>query len=172
MIFYNKKEGYAEYFLYIIRHERNWFLSNQKKCLTTACSEIKNKVQSEKINLVKSKKFCFNYLSNTHTISNCKSKILCRAKGCQKRHPTVLHSPPANKMLSVPLQSSDSPALINNETPENNIQLQVSSKSIQNKTQVFSQAVPVTLISNSCFGDKRIIRQWIRHYFNSRSYSK
>ena len=61
-------------------------------------------------------------------------------------------------MLSVPLQSSDSPALINNETPENNIQLQVSSKSIQNKTQVFSQAVPVTLISNSCFRDKRIIR--------------
>ena len=43
MIFYNKKEGYAEYFLYILRHECNWFLSNQKKCLTTARSEIKNK---------------------------------------------------------------------------------------------------------------------------------
>ena len=55
-----------------------------------------------------------------------------------------------NKTSSVPLQSSDSPVPINNETPENNIQLQVSSQSIQNKTQVFLRVVPITLIGNSC----------------------
>ena len=55
-----------------------------------------------------------------------------------------------NKTSPVSPQSSDFPATINNETPENNIQLQVSSHSIQNKTQVFLQKVPITLISNSC----------------------
>ena len=55
-----------------------------------------------------------------------------------------------NESSPVPLQSSDSPAPVNNETPENNIQLQVSSQAIQNKTQVFLQVVPITLIVNSC----------------------
>ena len=54
-----------------------------------------------------------------------------------------------NKTSPVPLQSSDSPASVNNETPENNIQLQVNSHSIQNKTQVFIQVVPITFIGNS-----------------------
>ena len=87
---------------------------SQKNHKVTDCSEIKSKAYSEKINLVKSKKLCF------------------------------------NKTSPVPLQSSDSPAPVNNETPENNIQLQVSSQSIQNKTQVLPQVVPVTLIGNSC----------------------
>ena len=55
-----------------------------------------------------------------------------------------------NKTLPVPLQSSDSPASINIETPENYIQLQVSSQSMQNKAQVFPQVAPIMLISNSC----------------------
>ena len=55
-----------------------------------------------------------------------------------------------NKISPVSPQSSDFSATINNETPENNIQLQFSSHSIQNKTQAFLQKVPITLISNSC----------------------
>ena len=87
---------------------------------------------------------------NPHTISDCKSKISCIAKGCQKRHHTLLHLPPVNKISPVSPQSSDFSATINNETPENNIQLQFSSHSIQNKTQALLQKVPITLISNSC----------------------
>ena len=74
---------------------------------------------------------------------------MCRAKGCQNRHHTPLHPPPVKKTSPVPLQFCDSPAPVNNETPENNIQLHVSSQSIQNKTQVFLQVVPITLIGNS-----------------------
>ena len=63
-----------------------------------------------------------------HAISNCKSEILFRAKVCQKRHDTLLDPPPVNKALPVPLQSSDSPAPINNKATEIYIQLQVCSK--------------------------------------------
>ena len=55
-----------------------------------------------------------------------------------------------NKTSSVYLQSSSSPAPINNKTPENRGKLQVSSQSIQNKVQVFLQVVPITLVGNSC----------------------
>ena len=63
-----------------------------------------------------------------------------------------------NKTSPVSAQSSDFPATINNETPEKNIQLQVSSHSIQNKTQVFLQKVPITLISNSYCLDTNALR--------------
>ena len=87
----------------------------QQNHKVTDCNEIKNKAYSEKVNLVKSKKVYFNCLSNTHTISHCKSKISCRAKGCEKRHHTLLHPLPVNKISAVPLQSSDSLARVNNE---------------------------------------------------------
>ena len=130
----------------------------QKNHKVTDCSKRKNKAYSENINLVKSKKLCFNCFLNPHTISNYKSKISCIAKGFQKRHHTLLHLPPVNKTSPVSPQSSDFPATINNETPEKNIQLQVSSHSIQNKTQVFLQKVPITLISNSYCLDTNALR--------------
>ena len=52
----------------------------QKNPKVTDCSEIKNKAYSEKINLVKSKKLCFNCLSNTHTISNSNQKTRAELK--------------------------------------------------------------------------------------------
>ena len=50
---------------------RCWICRRNHK--VTDCNEIKNKAYNEKINLVKSKKLCFNCLLNTHTISNCKT---------------------------------------------------------------------------------------------------
>ena len=52
-----------------------------------------------------------------------------------------------NKTSLVPLQSSDSPAPINNKSPENGIQLWGSGQAIQNKTQIFLQVV--SIINNS-----------------------
>ena len=54
----------------------------------------------ERHKTVKRKGLCFNYLSNTHQISNCKSKVSCKIKGCGKRRSTILHNlsykPPSN----------------------------------------------------------------------------
>ena len=84
---------------------RCWICQKNRK----GRSWIKNKAFSKKLNLVKSKKHCFNCLSNTDTISNCISKISCKAKGCQKKHRTLLHPTLVNKTSSVPLRYSDSP---------------------------------------------------------------
>ena len=100
----------------------------QRNLKVEDCIEIKSKAYSKNIDLFKSKKLGFNCLSKTDTISKSKLKILCRAKGCQKRYHTLLHPPPVNKTLAVPLQSSDSTAPMNNKTPEKNIQLQDSSQ--------------------------------------------
>ena len=58
----------------------------------------------ERDETVKRKGLCFNCLSNTHQISNCKSKVTCKIKGCGKRHNTILHNvsykPPSNNVNS------------------------------------------------------------------------
>ena len=45
----------------------------------------------ERMRLVKVKKLCFNYISNSHTISNRKSKVLCREDDCKRQHHVLLH---------------------------------------------------------------------------------
>ena len=56
------------------------------------CQTLKNISVPESRETVKRKGMCFNFLSNTHQISNCKSKITCKVKGCAKRHYTILHN--------------------------------------------------------------------------------
>ena len=64
------------------------------------CQTLKNISVPEIRKTVKRKGLCFNCLSNTHQISNCKSKVTCKIKGCGKRHNTILHNvsykPPSN----------------------------------------------------------------------------
>ena len=45
----------------------------------------------ERLRLVKINKLCFNCLSNSHMIHNCKSKVFCKVDYCKKRHHTLLH---------------------------------------------------------------------------------
>lgn len=53
------------------------------------CSEFQNKSPSERLNIVKSSKWCTNCLSNQHSFKNCNSQSLCRL--CNAKHHTLLH---------------------------------------------------------------------------------
>ena len=46
------------------------------------CQTLKSISEPEKPETVKRKGLCLNCLSNTHQISNCKSKVTCKIKGC------------------------------------------------------------------------------------------
>ena len=64
------------------------------------CQTLKNISVPERRETVKRKGLCFNFLSNTHQISNCKSRVTCKIKGCGKSYNTILHNvsfkPPSN----------------------------------------------------------------------------
>ena len=55
------------------------------------CNQFVTLSVYERLRLVKINKLCFNYLSNSHMINNCNSKIFCRVDNCKKRHHTLLH---------------------------------------------------------------------------------
>ena len=54
--------------------------------------QTKNISAPERGGTIKRKRLCFNCLSNTHEISNCKSKVTCKIKRCGKRCNTILHN--------------------------------------------------------------------------------
>ena len=55
------------------------------------CPEFKRMKVEDKWSFVKSKKLCFNCLSNLHMVSACQSTKGCQIKDCQKRHHSSLH---------------------------------------------------------------------------------
>ena len=55
------------------------------------CSQHTTLTVEECLKLVKQKRFCFNCLSNSHLIKDCKSKVSCRIDSCNKRYQTLLH---------------------------------------------------------------------------------
>ena len=59
----------------------------------------------ERLRLEKKTKLCFNCLSNSHMIHNCKSKVFCKVDNCKKRHHTLLH--PVNECNSRNSSSND-----------------------------------------------------------------
>ena len=69
-----------------------WFCNNNDHKVSL-CPEIKDLLYPNKIKTIKDKKLCFNFLSNTHLINKCKSKISCKINGCEKRHHTIPHPP-------------------------------------------------------------------------------
>ena len=69
---------------------RCWLCSKDHKI--AECNQFVTLSVDERLRLVKINKLCFNYLSNSHMISNCKSKVFCRVDNCKKRHHTLLHS--------------------------------------------------------------------------------
>ena len=58
------------------------------------CPSFKNRSISERRHFVKENKLCFNCLSKTHIVKDCKSSFICREQNCDKNHHTLLHEPP------------------------------------------------------------------------------
>ena len=46
--------------------------------------------------LLKESRLCFNYLSNSHMIKECESRVCCRVNSCSKRRNTLLNPPSDN----------------------------------------------------------------------------
>ena len=55
------------------------------------CDILTNAPVKLRIHIVKLKKLCFDWLSNSHFISSCKSTNTCKIANCGKRHRTLLH---------------------------------------------------------------------------------
>ena len=92
------------------------------------------------------KGLCFNCLSNTDQISNCKSKVTCKIKGCRKRHNTILHSvtykPPSNNADS----TSDNKDKQEQERQQNQQDQQViNSHSRTTSKHLFLEILPLNL---------------------------
>lgn len=63
-------------------------LCNQSHMLS-ACSKFTSKNASQRREIIKMQKRCFNCLSAKHGVASCQSKYSCRI--CHKRHHTLLH---------------------------------------------------------------------------------
>ena len=99
--------------------------------------------EEERPETVKCKGLCFNCLSNTHQIGNCKSKVSCKIKGCGKRNNTILH----NVSHKPPLKNADSTSDRQNKHQQENQQDQqvINSLSSTIFKRLFLQILPVTL---------------------------
>ena len=99
--------------------------------------------EEERPETVKCKGLCFNCLSNTYQIGNCKSKVSCKIKGCGKRNNTILH----NVSHKPPLKNADSTSDRQNKHQQENQQDQqvISSLSSTIFKRLFLQILPVTL---------------------------
>ena len=86
------------------KKNRCWLCQESHKF--SDCQTLKNISVPERRETVKRKGLCLNCLSNTHQISNCKSKATCKIKGCGKRHNTILH----NVSYKQPSNNADSTA--------------------------------------------------------------
>ena len=68
---------------------RCWLCSKDHKI--AECNQFVTLTVDERLRLEKKTKLCFNCLSNSHMIHNCKSKVFCKVDNCKKRHHTLLH---------------------------------------------------------------------------------
>ena len=69
-----------------------WLCKNNHRLMD--CPSFKDRSISERRQFVKDDKLCFNCLSKTHIVKDCKSSFICREKNCDKKHHTLLHEPP------------------------------------------------------------------------------
>ena len=123
---------------------RCWLCHESHK--VSDCQTLKNISVPERRETVKRKGLCFNCLSNTHQISNCKSKVTCKIKGCGKRHNTILH----NVSYKPPSNNADSTADNKNKQQQERQQNQqdqqvINSHSRTTSKHLFLQILPVTL---------------------------
>ena len=86
-----------------------WLCKNNHRLID--CPSFKNRSISERRQFVKDNKLCFNCLSKTHIVKDCKSSFICREKNCDKKHHTLLHEPPNvnvnNNLINGPFTGND-----------------------------------------------------------------
>ena len=58
------------------------------------CPSFKNKSISERRHFVNESKLCFNCLSKTHIVKDCKSSFICCEQNCNKGYHVFLDEPP------------------------------------------------------------------------------
>ena len=73
---------------------RCWLCNQNHKI--SECTQLTALPVDDRLKLVKENRLCFNCLSNSHMIKECKSKVCCRIDSCSKRHHTLLHPPSDN----------------------------------------------------------------------------
>ena len=117
---------------------RCWLYHESHK--VSDCQTLKNTSIPERRETVKRKGLRFNFLSNTHQISNCK------IKGCGKRHNTILH----NVSYKPPFNNADSTTDTKKKQQQKRQQNQqdqqvINSHSRTNSKHLFLQILPVNL---------------------------
>ena len=113
----------------------------------------------ERLRLVKVNKLCFNCLSNSHMIKNCKSKVFCRVDNCKKRHHTLLH--PVNEGDNSNSSSNDTTQNyqtnqhatigLNDQTSESPQQSEAAVNTQLGAKHTFLQIIPVKLSNGHTF---------------------
>ena len=132
------------------------------------CPSFKNRSISERRQFVKENKLCFNCLSKTHIVKDCKSSFICHKKNCKfnqnynKKH-TLLDEPPnvnVNNNLINDLCTKNEylqREVLHLENIENLSKTELSCHKInknphQNNTTTYLQVLPITF----SYGDKEI----------------
>ena len=120
------------------------------------CPSFKDRSISERRQFVKENKLCFNYLSKTHIVKDCKSSLTCREKKCDKKHHTLLHEPPNvnvnNNLISDLCTENDylQREVLHLENIENLSKAElncnkVNKNPLQNNTTTYLQVLPLTV---------------------------
>ena len=113
----------------------------------------------ERLRLVKVNKLCFNCLSNSHMINNCKSKVFCRVDNCKKRHHTLLHlvnegnnSSSSSNDTTQNYQTNQHTAIgLNDKTLELPQQSEAAVNTQRGAKHTFLQIIPVKLSNGHTF---------------------
>ena len=147
-------EGTSNYHSNILRC---WLCSKDHKI--AECNQFVTLSVDERLRLVKINKLCFNCLSNSHMINNCKSKVFCRVDNCKKRHHTLLH--PANECDNSNSSSNDTTQNyqtnqhatigLNDQTSESPQQSEAAVNTQLGAKHTFLQIIPVKLSNGHTF---------------------
>ena len=62
------------------------------------CRSLRSRPYQERIQFIASKGLCFGCLSDKHIVKDCPQRKSCKFTNCPKKHPTVLHTQPRERL--------------------------------------------------------------------------
>ncbi|XP_044166815.1 uncharacterized protein LOC122950873 [Acropora millepora] len=62
------------------------------------CRSLRSRPYQERIQFIASKSLCFGCLSDKHIVKDCPQRKSCKFTNCPKKHPTVLHTQPRERL--------------------------------------------------------------------------
>ena len=62
------------------------------------CRSLRSRPYQERIQFIASKNLCFRCLSDKHIARDCPQRKSCKFTNCPKKHPTVLHTQPRERL--------------------------------------------------------------------------